>query len=87
MGIIFNLMIKLVKKNLVITIPIKKVKELLNQTNGEPIQIEQPVESVEQTTGDITGCPECCAEPIPEVIPEDTMVSTSETEENNPVSE
>lgn len=80
-------MIKLVKKNLVITLPIKKLKELLKENeSNEPIQIEQPVESVEQTTGDITGG-ECCAEPIPEVIPEDRVVSTSETEGDNPVSE
>lgn len=81
-------MIKLVKKNLVITLPIKKLKELLKENeSNEPIQIEQPVESVDPTTGDITGCPECCAEPIPEVIPEDRVVSTSETEGDNPVSE
>jgi len=73
-------MIKIVKSNLVITIPVKKVMSLLEeQINGEPTEqlIEQPVDT---TTGDITG-----GEPTPEVVSEGSVLPTPEAEGNTPV--
>ena len=76
-------MIKIVKNSLVITIPVKKVMSLLEeQINGEPTEqlIEQPVEPVDTTTGDITG-----GEPTTEVVPEGSVLPTPEAEGNTPV--
>lgn len=69
--------VKIVKNNLVITIPTKKLKQLLEpkiETNGttQPTieqPVEQPVEQVDTTTG----------EQVPETLSTDTLVSTPET--------
>lgn len=69
MEFIHNMM-KIIKKNLVITIPVKKLKELLN---GEPT--EQPIERVDT----ISGTSATNGEPAPEVVSENPVLSTLQT--------
>lgn len=71
--------IKIIKKNAVITIPIKKLKELLNEPT-EPIT-EQPVEPTPEPTEQPIEQPIDAVEPTTgEAVPQDTVLPPQEAE-------